>query len=237
MNFFGHAWVAGWFSQQGPFILGSMVPDFASALRSSPPTATHPELEAGIRLHHATDRVFHDTAAFQELEQNARASLAALGVSKGARRALAHVGVEFLIDEQLERRSPGWVGYELALRYGSGAACRSQLHWRSDGLGERFAALCSRLAAASRRSDTRQLVLRLVACLAGRPRLELQPDEVPLLEPWLTASRPQVSDRLGDLLGELARELDAPRGLSDQDVTSAGARSDPCSSCSTSRSS
>jgi hypothetical protein len=218
MNFFGHAWVAGWFSQQAPFILGSMVPDFASALRASPPTSTHPELEAGIRLHHATDRVFHDTAAFQDLEQGARAALATLGLSKGARRALAHVGVEFLIDEQLERRSPGWTGYELALRYGSGAACRSQLQWRSDGLDERFAALCSRLAAASRRSDTRQLVLRLVACLAGRPRLELQPEEVPLLEPWLTAARPQVSERLPELLGELARELDAPRSVSGESL-------------------
>jgi hypothetical protein len=213
MNFFGHAWVAGWFSQQGPFILGAMVPDFASALRLAPPTSTHPELEAGIRLHHETDRVFHDNGVFQELEQGARATLTAAGLSKGARRALAHVGVEFLIDEQLERRSPEWSGYDLALRFGSSDACRSQLHWRSDGVSERFAALCSRLASRAKRSDTPKLAYRLVACLAGRPRLELQPEEVPLLEPWLTEWRPKVAARLGELLAELARELDAPRGV------------------------
>ncbi len=212
MNFFGHAWVAGWFSQQGPFILGAMVPDFASVLRLSPPTSTHPELDAGIRLHHETDRVFHDTEVFQELEHGARAALTAAGVSKGARRALAHVGVEFLIDEQLERRSPEWSGYELALRFGSSDACRAQLQWGSDGVSDRFAALCSRLASVAKRSDTRQLVARLVACLAGRPRLELQPDEVPLLEPWLTEWRPKVAERLITLLTELARELDAPCG-------------------------
>ena len=30
MNFFGHAWIAGWFSQQEPFVLGAM-----SALRAN----------------------------------------------------------------------------------------------------------------------------------------------------------------------------------------------------------
>jgi hypothetical protein len=212
MNFFGHAWVAGWFSAQAPFILGSMLPDFASALRVTPPTSGHAGLEAGIRLHHDTDRVFHDTYVFRELEQGARASLSAAGVPKGARRALAHVGVEFLIDAELARRSPAWQGYAVALRFGSSAECRAALRWGAEDRGEALASLCQRLAASTRHADARRLAARLVATLAGRPRLELSPEDVPRVAPWLDAFRPRVALLLPSLLTQLTRELGAPEG-------------------------
>src|SRR4029453_12839315 len=109
--------------------------------------ALEPELEAGIRLHHQTDRVFHETGAFRELEQDARSSLSEAGVAKGARRALAHVGIEFLIDAELERRAPAWQGYDLALRFGSTAACRQALRWAGADVGPRLTTLCQHLTA------------------------------------------------------------------------------------------
>lgn len=227
MNFFGHAWVAAWFSEAEPFLLGAMLPDFASALRSAVPASPHAELAAGIRLHHETDRVFHATESFQALEHRARCALGAAGLSKGPRRALAHVGVEFLIDDELGRPPAGAsvvAGYLRALRFGASPDCRSLLHWRNAFDAERFGHLCARLASATwaasqgLRSDADgRLALRLVACLAGRPRLELQPDEEAALEPWLAECRPLVAAAIPGLLGELARGLDAPapaqRGL------------------------
>jgi hypothetical protein len=211
MNFYGHAWVAAWFSQEEPFILGSMLPDFANVLRAAPPVSRHAELSAGVSLHHQTDAVFHQAATFCALEREARRSLEARGVTKGARRALAHVGVEFLIDEQLAHRAPGWAGYARALHFGGSDACSTALDWGDAATGERFGALCRRLGAvASRRADDGVLAARLVASLAGRPRLELQPAEVDQLIPWLEECRPRVAALVPELLAELARDLEAP---------------------------
>jgi hypothetical protein len=200
-----------------------MLPDLASALRTAVPGSRHAELAAGIRLHHETDRVFHATATFQSLELRARLGLTAAGLSKGPRRALAHIGIEFLVDDELgpsgERRAVIG-GYAAALRFGANSACRHLLHWSNAGDADRFALLCQRLAAhaaqalaiqPSSHSDAdRRLAARLVACLAGRPRLELKPREEAELEPWLAACRPAVASAIPSLLGELARGLDAP---------------------------
>jgi hypothetical protein len=211
VNFFGHAWVAGCFSASEAFILGSMLPDLANMLRTPPPEARHAELSAGIRMHHETDRVFHDTEVFRSLEADARLDLSNAGVSKGARRALAHVGVEFLIDAELAGATPGWTGYTYALRFGSSDACRERLDWQSADTRPRFAALCDRLAAvAAARADNTRIAQRLVAALAGRPRLELAAEHVAALEPWLEQCRPRVVARLPELLIELSRGLDAP---------------------------
>jgi len=228
MNFFGHAWVAAWFSEREPFLLGSMLPDLANALRSAVPRSSHDELCAGIRIHHETDRVFHATEAFQALEHHARRTLAAAGLSKGPRRALAHIGVEFLIDDELGGHgAPGarhlaLSRYIAALDFGGSAACRSMLHWSNRFDADRFALLCSRLARASSAAPTtasstgrhfeadRRLAARLIACLAGRPRLELHPREEAALEPWLAECRPAVAAATPGLLGELSRGLEAP---------------------------
>jgi hypothetical protein len=231
MNFFGHAWVAAWFCVDSaardsePFLLGSMLPDLASALRTAVPGSPHPDLAAGIRLHHETDRVFHASATFQSLEYRARLGLSAAGLSKGPRRALAHIGIEFLIDDELgpsDARRAVIDCYAAALRFGAHDACRRMLHWRNTVDAERFAQLCRRLAAhaevahadagqASARPDAdRRLAARLIACLAGRPRLELQAGEEAALEPWLAAGRPRVAAAIPSLLSELAAGLEAP---------------------------
>jgi hypothetical protein len=212
MNFFGHAWVAGWFSEQAPFILGAMLPDFASALGVAEPTSRHPELHAGIRLHHQTDRVFHQAAVFRELEQDGRAWLSKAGVAKGSRRALAHVGVEYLIDAELERHSPHWQGYAQALHFAGSAVCRDELQWGDAGVGERLTTLCQRIGASTRDTGTRRLASRLVATLASRARLALSSDDAPHVEPWLSECRPKVAALLPSLLDELTRELGAPDG-------------------------
>ncbi|HWO09967.1 MAG TPA: hypothetical protein VNN80_10825 [Polyangiaceae bacterium] len=226
MNFFGHAWVAGWFSAGEAFILGAMLPDLANMLRAPPPASRHVEVSAGIRLHHDTDRVFHDTEVFRSLEGAGRRELSHAGVPKGARRALAHVGVELLIDAELAARAPAWTGYALALRYGSTAACGERLDWASAETRPRFSALCERLAAAAgAHTQTARIAQRLVAALAGRPRLELAPEHAPLVEPWLAACRSDVSARLPELLAELSHQLAAPEPVSSRLTPTPGAGS------------
>lgn len=208
MNFFGHAWIAGWFSQHEPFVLGSMLPDLANMLRLPAPATEHPELAAGIGLHHETDRAFHASQAFTGLERGALQALSALGFPKGARRALAHVGVEFLIDEQLALEASAWSGYHTALEFGGSAASRGMLSWGSAQEEQRFALLCRRLAALSHlRDGIPALVKRLFGTLAGRPRLALGVEYAPHLEAWLTASTPLVAERLPELLAELEQAL------------------------------
>ena len=211
MNFFGHAWIAGWFSQQEPFVLGAMLPDLANMLRVPAPATQHPELGAGVVLHHQTDRAFHASRAFTELERGALSALSALGFPKGARRALAHVGVEFLIDEQLALGAPAWSGYHTALQFGGSAASRGLLAWGSEQEEQRFALLCRRLATLSHTRDgIPALVKRLFGTLADRPRLALGAEYAPRLEAWLTASPPLVEQRLPELLSELEQSLEAP---------------------------
>jgi hypothetical protein len=196
-----------------------MLPDLASALHTAVPGSPHPDLAAGIRLHHETDRVFHATSTFQSLEHRARLGLSAAGLSKGPRRALAHIGVEFLIDDELgpsDARRAVIACYAAALRFGADAACRPLLHWSNTLYADRFAHLCRRLAdhadaspASSPRDADRRLAARLIACLAGRPRLELQSEEEAALEPWLAACRPDVAAATPGLLSELASGLEA----------------------------
>jgi hypothetical protein len=214
MNFFGHAHVAGWFSEAGPFVLGSMLPDFANVLGVAPPRTRHAELHAGIELHHETDRVFHDCDAFCELEQDSRENLAALGVSKGPRRALAHIGVELLIDAELARLEPVGSGYTTALRYGMTQACGGELEWRASDAhsdqSQRLAGLCSRLATSSRfGSDAGGLARRLMFILASRPRLQLQLAELAYVEAWLADCKPRVAALIQPLLSQLGQGLGA----------------------------
>lgn len=210
MNFFGHAWVARWVTEHAPFLLGAMLPDFASMLRLAPPAAHDADLEAGIHFHHATDRAFHGSRTFQSLEQQSLVALAALGIPKGPRRALAHVGVELLIDEELAARTATWGGFAAALEFGDSDRCRSALAWKSADAGARVSALCRRLrGGATPAAGTRAIAARLVAALANRPRLALAAEHTPALEEWLGDCRPQVREVLPALLGDLARELGA----------------------------
>ena len=191
-------------------MLGAMLPDLANLLRLPEPASRHPSLSAGIRLHHETDRVFHQSRVFASLEQGARGTLAALGLPKGPRRALAHVGIEFLIDEELAQKAPSWTGYTSALRFGGSAAGRSALAWADAQAEQRFTALCQRLTRLAHvRADIPALLARLSATLADRPRLKLSDEHAPLVSSWLVEALPQVALGMPELLAELQAALES----------------------------
>jgi acyl carrier protein phosphodiesterase len=104
VNFIGHAAVALWQRADPRFVLGSMLPDFASMAgqrMASTGADADPELAAGVALHHRTDDVFHAAPAFVALQQRALDALTPLGVPRGTSRAIGHIGVEMLIDGEL----------------------------------------------------------------------------------------------------------------------------------------
>src|SRR5215467_16252125 len=115
MNFFGHAAVAAWQSPDRAFVLGSMLPDFATMIAAHPPAAAHAQMDAGIRFHHRTDEVFHRSLAFRELAGAAFAWLVARGARRASARAVAHVGVELALEGPLSRSATARDAYLAAL--------------------------------------------------------------------------------------------------------------------------
>ena len=98
MNFFGHTVLAVRRGGDPSFVLGAMLPDFATMIRARPPRPEHTGIGSGMQFHWRTDEVFHRSAAFLALTHQAVAWLSARGVRSGSALAAAHIGVEVLLD-------------------------------------------------------------------------------------------------------------------------------------------
>jgi len=200
VNFFGHAHVARRVDDDPRWVLGSMLPDFASMCRARMAGVDDPRVEAGVTFHHETDDVFHGCRVFVELQSEGIDALEAAGVGRGPARATAHVGLELLLD---------------GLLLDDGATCTSYLEavsmpgdWgvRLRRGEARFAALRERVVGYGLPEDYRhpdRVAGRLQRILAPRPRLAFAPgDERPVTR-WLEQTRPTLARRLDELLGEL----------------------------------
>jgi hypothetical protein len=126
MNFFGHAALAaGHFSALSPqpleadlalFCAGSMLPDFVGMLRIGRPAVLDERVAEGVSFHHRTDHAFHELESFQRLSRDAFAWLTEQRLPRGPARAVAHIGVEILLDEVLSSDSGARDAYRAALR-------------------------------------------------------------------------------------------------------------------------
>jgi hypothetical protein len=128
MNYFGHCAVASWFDgkEAAPFGFGAMLPDFvlmARAKLASPATSNN-AIADGIDLHHRTDAAFHHQPAVLALMRELSERLAHYGCARGPARAVAHIGVELLLDAV-------WTDDETYARCYQHAIATdvSQLHW------------------------------------------------------------------------------------------------------------
>src|SRR5262245_22113008 len=92
-----------------------MLPDLAHMLGCSRVESEHDLLASGIAFHHLTDRVFHHSRVFTQLESEALKDLQRAGLAPGPRRALAHVGLEVLLDAELARVPECMTHYRAAL--------------------------------------------------------------------------------------------------------------------------
>jgi len=221
MNFFGHAALAlAHFESRAlapnesmlPRICaGAMLPDFVGMLRIRRPAVLDDEIARGVSFHHATDRVFHELDAFHLLSRGALGWLLERGMPRGPARAVAHIGIEILLDEELARDARARSAYRAALAL----PLSDSLQFAGADDGARLASLEQALLgrAATERSPAPEIVAaRIARTLAGRPRLATDPAGQALLEEWVVRSRPEVEARAPGLLAVLRAQLASSSG-------------------------
>lgn len=177
----------------GPaFVVGSMLPDFASMLRAKVPTAALAEVTEGIAFHHATDEAFHGAPSFLEASSASFAWLTNVDMDRGSARAIAHVGVEILLDRTLAQEAERRSGYMASLAHdGAFDATR----WGKPDDAVRAVEL---RAALLRHGvdihDCAEAIIaeRLFRILGRRPRLAFPRDDLPKVEAWVAHMDPRV---------------------------------------------
>jgi hypothetical protein len=210
VNFFGHAVVACWRSDAPPFVLGAMLPDFAAMIRARPPSSDHSDLARGISFHHATDHAFHGSIAFRSLTADAYSTLSAKGVRRGSARAVAHIGVELLLDAALAEDARARQAYRAALVSAREPALLARIDWRDDHERGRFSELCSVLESrgvTSQHGAPELVALRLSRALSDRPRLALDEAAEHVVRGWAEEAHDAVIRSAPALLEELRRAL------------------------------
>jgi hypothetical protein len=221
MNFFGHAVVArrkeaARGAVRPEFVLGAMLPDFASMLRVRPPRVTGAILDAGMRFHHATDDAFHGSESFLEFSRQASGFLSANGLSRGSARAVAHVGVELVLDGALAHETAANEAYLWALDAALTKPTSSHINWQAVEYEGRFQQLCHSLRnrGALRGDASAELVAeRLRNILASRPRLALDDAGQSVVRDWIVTTRPLIVARAELIVGEVEQRLEIANSL------------------------
>lgn len=231
MNFFAHASVALWRSQDPRFLLGAMLPDLTAMLGQRLVGSSDPVLDDGIQFHHATDAAFHAAEQFVSMCSKGVQSMTAAGMRRGSARAIAHVGIELLLDGRMSSDRSARAAYGQALRHAvderlSDTLSLPKLH-DSSGRGssaEDSAARGLRLDENARMHrglerllsapipegyrDPTFVVGRLEAILARRPRLALlQAGEVEIAEGFVRDADRELAGRWELLLEQVRSGL------------------------------
>jgi hypothetical protein len=219
MNFFGHALIAQRDeATRGPtraeFVLGAMLPDFAAMLRARPPLAALAPLSAGISFHHRTDDAFHGSRAFLEFSRHASSFLSERGVSRGTARAVAHVGVELILDAAFARENGANEAYLSAVACALNERVHGLIQWQSGDTSERFRHLCHNLHQRGRFQENPEsdvVAQRLQRILADRPRLAMDERGLSVVRDWIESARSQIIVGAPELLSEVEQRLHRTR--------------------------
>jgi acyl carrier protein phosphodiesterase len=210
MNFFAHACVALWRSDRPRFLLGAMLPDLTNMIGARLRSVQEPELAAGVAFHHETDAAFHAAPLFLELCTAGTATLGAAGVGRGTARAVAHVGSELLLDGALSRQWAARKAYVCALELATRERWVEQLVLESDQSKERLHEGLVRLTSAPLPESYAQpdfVVARLRNILAPRPRLAMQPQDLPSVQAFVRSSQPKIVRDWPELLEQVRAGL------------------------------
>lgn len=216
MNFFGHAALAAsHFSRAQPPLAaseleracaGSMLPDFVGMLGLGRPEVRDESLARGVSFHHRTDHAFHELASFHELSRQSFGWLSERGLPRGPARAVAHIGVEILLDEVLAEDGDARDAYRAALA----TSLVGALSFPAPLAAERLESLRQNLlqrALAYATPSPPLVAARIRRSLAGRPRLELDDAGEALLGRWVPSARPLIHAAAPALLAALRAQL------------------------------
>lgn len=189
VNYFGHAAVASWRQGRGGLPLGAMLPDFSSMCGARVIGSDDEDVADGITLHHATDAAFHNAPVVTGLMRELDERLERGGCAKGPRRAVAHIGVELLLDGVLVENEEYRDAYMLGIEYDA------PISWRNPGDDARFAALQERLRTYGVPDDLKKpesIVYRLSRVLANRPLLAPSSSDLAVITVALIEHKPRV---------------------------------------------
>lgn len=190
MNYFGHAAVASWYSAAPGAALGAMLPDFATMSGTRLADATDDDIARGIALHHKTDGAFHHLPPVLALMRELDDRLEAAGCARGPRRAVAHIGIELLIDGVLVSETPYRDLYVAALAHDTRG-----IEFREPDDRPRFSALHTRLRSYGVPEDLARpesIVHRLQRMLAHRPLLAPNVHDLAVIRTALVEQKPRV---------------------------------------------
>lgn len=205
VNFFAHAWIARHLHREPAFLLGAMLPDFATMCGARLGDSTHPWLSRGIAEHHATDEAFHSSATFEKICREIRAQLTEKDIPAGPTRAIAHLGTELLLDGEL-CADPGAVDdYLLAIAEGADERLGQHIAFADNAGAEKFRRLHTRLAGYGspiRYREPAFVAEVLVRILADRPRLAIASTHLQVLHNEL----PLIQQRVIEVKDALVRE-------------------------------
>jgi hypothetical protein len=208
VNYFGHAAVASWFGSDPEIALGAMLPDFATMSRTRLDEPASASIARGIALHHETDGAFHHLPPVLALMRELDDHLEQRGCARGPRRAVAHIGIELLLDGVLVDNATYRDSYLRALD-----ADTSPLRFRDPEDAPRFAALHTRLRSYGAPDDLRDpasIVHRLHRMLAHRPLLAPNAADLTAIRAALAAQKPRVDVATDTVLRALRAALPGP---------------------------
>lgn len=216
MNFFGHAALAASHfgseqplptdSQLATLCLGAMLPDFVGMLRLSRPVVKDATLARGVLFHHKTDDAFHDLPSFVSLSRQAFAWLSERGLPRGPSRAVAHIGIEMLLDEAFATDARARDAYRAALR----VELTPLLELTAPADTARLRTLQHNLlvrAETALGASPAVVAERIRRTLAGRPRIETDDAGQALLGDWVLATRPLVLAEGAEIFEALRQRL------------------------------
>lgn len=194
-----------------------MLPDLEAMVHPAASRFTHPHVVHGVVLHHATDAAFHQGSAFLDHQGAARQHLSQSPIRRGPRRAVAHVGVELILDAAL-RTPERMEAYVAALEAG---LCRATMKGvpflRSLQLRTLFRTLVQRAPYVTPREPS-GVVERLERALWARPVLRLNAAELPFVFDWAQSAWQPIHAASQQWLDHLTQAVSS--SLPPQDLTS-----------------
>lgn len=208
VNVTGHVALAARLDADPAVWLGAALPDLAGAGRHRLLGSTDdPAVATGISLHHRSDDAFHASSWFRSLQDRLRPQLEAVGLTRGAARAVAHVGPELLLDRALLAAGDAGPQRRRAIEeIERRRAALRPLVTRDHDAWDRH---LTRVVQADPPDDTTvaDVAGRLHRVLARRPRLAFDDVLVAAVEHELDRIVAHVDATADDLLDELAARL------------------------------
>jgi hypothetical protein len=211
VNFFAHVSIATIFTRSDAVGFGAMLPDFVSLLGIRAPRPRHPEIATGYALHQATDAAFHALPTFREACRTHTLHLRRVGFDRGPSTAMAHVGLEFLLDDALSADEPSQSLFRSSLLSATPKMLASDLAWNAAEDAARFEVLRGKLLEVDQPRmglDPERIATRIFRTLDARPRLAIRSEQIPAVTQWIAALQAEPEQIFRALIHETLTELD-----------------------------